>query len=57
MTPPNLPPVAVVSGAVEDEDGAAVRGAEVVFESLSLDGANGSLVVTRTTDDTGRFYV
>ena len=47
----------VVSGAVEDEDGAAVRGAEVVFESLSLDGANGSLVVTRTTDDTGRFYV
>lgn len=47
----------VVSGAVEDEDGAAVRGAEVVFESLSLDGANGSLVLTRTTDDTGRFYV
>ncbi len=47
----------VVSGAVEDEDGAAVRGAEIVFESLSLEGANGSLVVTRTTDDTGRFYV
>ena len=28
-----------------------------MFESLSLDGANGTLVVTRTTDDTGRFYV